>query len=73
MEKQKVQDKIEEYYKHWASQARTDAGFLLHLSELASWVAEQMKMEGELGKLTPFQETVNTYLKNRADELGIIS
>lgn len=69
---EKVQDKIEQYYKHWASEARTDAGFILHMSELATWVAEHLKMEGEKHKLTPFQSTVNIYLENRAEELGIV-
>jgi nicotinamide riboside kinase len=67
-----LQYKIEQYYKHWVSQGRSDAGILLHMSELATWVADNMKMEGEKHKLTPFQETVNTYLENRAEELGII-
>lgn len=30
---------------------------------------EKFKMEGEYGKRTPFQETVNTYIENRAVEI----
>lgn len=30
---------------------------------------EKMKMEGIEHKLTPFQSTVNTYIKNRGEEL----
>lgn len=32
-------------------------------------VIELMKMEGLEHKLTPFQETVNTYIKNRGEEI----
>jgi len=32
-------------------------------------VIEEMKMDGEAGKLTPFQETVNTYIENRGEEI----
>lgn len=42
-----------------------------NLKEISRWTYEKLRMEGEFGKLTPFQETVNTYLKNRAEELGI--
>lgn len=30
---------------------------------------EKFKMSGDYGKLTPFQETVNTYIENRAQEI----
>ena len=30
---------------------------------------DNMKIEGEMGKLTPFQQTVNTYIENRGKEI----
>lgn len=40
--------------------------------EKEKWVeemVEKFQMEGEYGKLTPFQQTVNTYIKNRGEEI----
>jgi len=33
-------------------------------------VGKKLPMEGTIGKLTPFQETVNTYISNRLEELN---
>ena len=33
-------------------------------------IAEWLLMKGDMGKLTPFQETVNTYIANRLKELS---
>ena len=34
-------------------------------------VVKAMMMEGRESKMTPFQTTVNQYLRNRAEEIGI--
>jgi len=41
------------------------------MQELASWCIEQVKMDGIEAKMTPFQETVTTYIKNKATSAGI--
>jgi len=33
-------------------------------------IAQGLPMKGDMGKLTPFQETVNTYIANRLKELS---
>lgn len=40
--------------------------------EREKWIdelTEKFQMEGDFGKLTPFQQTVNTYIKNRGEEI----
>lgn len=37
--------------------------------EIVEELVNKFQMEGEYGKLTPFQETVNTYIKNRGEEV----
>jgi len=39
------------------------------LENVVKEVIEKMKMEGEMAKLTPFQQTVNTYIENRGKEI----
>ncbi len=39
------------------------------LSAQAEEIIKKMKIEGEMGKLTPFQQTVNTYIENRGQEI----
>jgi len=41
------------------------------IAEERERVVEAMMMEGIEAKMTPFQTTVNQYLRNRAKEIGI--
>jgi len=41
------------------------------LAEERERVVEAMMMKGIEAKMTPFQTTVNQYLRNRAEEIGI--
>lgn len=37
--------------------------------EIVQDLVIKFQMEGDFGKLTPFQQTVNTYIKNRGEEI----
>lgn len=37
--------------------------------EIIEDLVSEFQMEGDYGKLTPFQQTVNTYIKNRGEEI----
>ena len=39
--------------------------------KLIGEIVDRMKMEGLEHKLTPFQQTVNTYIKNRGEEIKL--
>jgi len=41
------------------------------IAEERANVVESMMMKGIEAKMTPFQTTVNQYLRNRAEEIGI--
>lgn len=71
MKEEKLQDKIEQYYKHWASQGRSDAGFILHLSEISTWIYTKLIPECH------HHDTMHEYCHHieyakKAKELGII-
>jgi len=42
------------------------------IAEERERVVEAMMMKGIEAKMTPFQTTVNQYLRNRAEEIGIV-
>jgi len=42
------------------------------IAEERARVVEAMMMKGIEAKMTPFQTTVNQYLRNRAEEIGIV-
>jgi len=48
-----------------------EAGRSEGVAEERANVVESMMMEGIEAKMTPFQTTVNQYLRNRAEEIGI--
>lgn len=46
-----------------------EASFSLGEQSGIKKAVDKMKIEGEWGKLTPFQLTVNTYIENRGKEI----
>lgn len=64
----KLDDKIESIHDdNWNYEIEIKNEFYW----FAEWLVNELKMEGLSHKLTPFQETVNTYLKNKAEEIGV--
>lgn len=64
----KLEEKIESTYDdnwNWEIEIKNEFHFF------AEWLVNELKMEGIEAKLTPFQNTLNTYLKNKAEEIGV--
>ena len=57
-------ERAEDYLRDWLRQTLTH-----QVERAVKETGEKMLMKGDAGKLAPFQETVNTYIKNRTEEI----
>lgn len=48
---------------------KAKADIIKQKEEIIEDLVSEFQMEGDYGKLTPFQQTVNTYIKNRGEEI----
>lgn len=55
--------------KEWFK-ARLTSALTTYRAQVLEEVVEKMQMEGLEHKFTPFQQTVNTYIRNRGEEIA---